>query len=386
MQNVTVRRSCFICGEESGISVFPHDLEICGLGRVKYVLRCCDGCGFVRQDPAVSPQTMMRQYAMFSNYLAFDAGDPPLSPTAGRMMALVEEVGTPVGRVYDIGASTGSMLWHFRNAGWAVEGCDLSAQAVRQARARNGIELQHGDCIDTLPGDSSIDLVTLSHVLEHLYDPVPVLDRIHASLRPSGRLMFEVPCLTAPDRCPAGLFTMEHVNFFEAQSIQNLMARSGFEIERSKVTLDHFPYPVITVIARKAAISDVFAVLSARADNRRFLDEYALIEQESWRAVDGALRSRLQSDEPVFVWGAGVHTSMLLSWTSLDCHARIAAITDRDAQKHGCNIGEYPVVDPSFVLAGRHRIVISSYYSEASIVGGLLLEGVRADRIVRLYG
>lgn len=386
MQNVTVRRACFICGADSGISVFPHDLEICGLGRVKYALRCCDGCGFVRQDPAVSPQTMMRQYEMFSNYLAFGSGDPPLSPTAVRMLAMAQDVQAPVGRVYDIGASTGSMLWHFRKAGWRIGGCDLSARAVRQARVRNGIDLQHGDCLDTLPGDASLDLVTLSHVLEHLYDPVPALEQIHASLRSGGRVMFEVPCLTAPERCPAGLFTMEHVNFFEAQSIQNLMARTGFEVERSKVTLDHFPYPVITVIARKAAISDLYTVLSAQPENRRFLEQYARVENSRWREVDEILRQRLQPDEPVFVWGAGVHTSMLLSRTSLDCHARISAITDRDSQKHGHAVGEYPVVDPSFVLAGRHRIVVSSHYSEVAIVSGLVREGVRPERIVRLYG
>ena len=127
-------------------------------------------------------------------------------------------------------------------------------------------------------------------------------------------------------------------------------------------------------------------VLSAQPENRRFLEHYARVENSRWREVDEILRQRLQPDEPVFVWGAGVHTSMLLSRTSLDCHARISAITDRDSQKHGHAVGEYPVVDPSFVLAGRHRIVVSSHYSEVAIVSGLVREGVRPERIVRLYG
>lgn len=386
MQNDTIRRTCFVCGSADGVAAFPHDYSVCGLGRVQYALRCCDGCGLVRQDPAISPATMMRQYSLFSNYLAFGGGDPPLSATAGRMLDFMAQEKVPPGRAYDIGASTGSMLWHFRKQGWTVGGCDLSELAVSQARALNDIELDHGDCEATLPRLAGLDLVTLSHVLEHIYEPVAVLRSIWEALAETGQLMFEVPCLIAPERNPAGLFTMEHVNFFEETSIANLLAISGFERVRAVVTLDHSPYPVITVLARKAQRQAAPALRNPQAENLEFLKAFQLVEQSKWDAADARVHAALAPAEPVYVWGAGIHTSMLLERTGLERHARILGITDRDAQKHGQRLGEHLVVDPAEALESGRKIVISSYASEGAIAEGLMRQGLAADRIVRLYG
>ncbi|MFI4973837.1 MAG: class I SAM-dependent methyltransferase [Caulobacterales bacterium] len=389
MENQTIARPCFICGAAGGAAMFAHDYEVCGLGRVRYALRCCEGCGLVLQDPAVSPQTMARQYAMFSNYLAYAPGDPPLSPTAGRMLQMLAQQnaapGRVPGRVYDIGASTGAMLWHFRKQGWAVGGCDLSPLAVSQAKALNGVDLDHGDCEATLPGHAGLDLVTLSHVLEHIYEPVSVLAAIRAALAEDGHLLFEVPCLTAPQINPAGLFTMEHVNFFERTSIENLLGAAGFEVARASVTLDHFPYPVITVLAGKAEPANGGARPSGFARNLDFLRAYQVVEQRIWDGVDARLHEAVAQGERVYLWGAGIHTSMLLARTGLGRRARIAAITDRDAQKHGQCVGDYPVVAPEAALASGDKIVVSSFVSEAAIADGLLRQGLPEGRIVRLY-
>jgi len=386
MLNETIRRRCFICGSGDGEAAFPQAYDVCGLGRVTYALRCCAGCGLVLQDPAISPATMMRQYSMFSNYLAFGGGDPPLSATAGRMLDFLTQAQVRPGRAYDIGASTGSMLWHFRQHGWTVAGCDLSELAVSQARALNQIELDHGDCLETLPRLEGLDLVTLSHVLEHIYEPVAVLAAIWEALAPTGQLMFEVPCLIAPERNPAGLFTMEHVNFFEETSIANLLAISGFERVRAQVTLDHAPYPVITVLARKSARQAAPALRNVHAENLAFLAAFQRVEQSKWDAADARIHAALTPAEPVYVWGAGIHTSMLLERTSLAAYGRILGITDRDAQKHGQRLGEHLVVDPAEALDSGRKIVISSYASEVAIADGLRRQGVAADRLVRLYG
>ena len=386
MENETLRRTCFICGSAGGVAAFPQDYSVCGLGRVHYALRCCDGCGLTLQDPAISPATMMRQYSLFSNYLAFGEGDPALSATAGRMLEFLAEARVPAGRVYDIGASTGAMLWHFRKQGWAVGGCDLSQLAVDQARALNHIALDYGDCQDTLPRNRGVDLVTLSHVLEHIYEPVAVLRAVWEALAETGRLMFEVPCLIAPERNPAGLFTMEHVNFFEQTAIENLLGMVGFRLERAVVTLDHSPYPVITVLAAKAARPDgPPAIRNVQSENLEFLRAFNLVEQSKWDAADARIRAALTPSEPVYVWGAGIHTSMLLVRTSLERHAAILGVTDRDAQKHGQFLGDHRVVDPAAALESGRKIVISSYASEAAIAEGLMRQGLAADRIVRLY-
>ncbi|QUD89721.1 class I SAM-dependent methyltransferase [Phenylobacterium montanum] len=385
MENQPIGRACFVCGSAAGVRMFDQAIEVCGLGPVRYGLRCCDGCGLVLQDPAVSPQTMARQYAMFSNYLAFGDGDPPLSSTAARMLDCVARADLKPGRVYDVGAAAGFMLWHLRAQGWKVGGCDPSPAAVAQAKARFGVELDTGTGEITLKDHAGLDLVTMSHVLEHIYDPAAALGVVRAALAEGGHLLIEVPCLTAPEINPPGLFMMEHLNYFEAGSLKNLLSGAGFEIVDSEVTLDFFPFPVITVLARKASATGGAGLVNGFADNLRFLETYAGVDAERWRSVDARLRSALAEGEEVYVWGAGIHTSTLLTRTSLETWANILAITDRDSQKHGHRLGHHPVVEPDAALQSGRKIVISSYVSEKAIAASLGGQGVAPDRNVRLY-
>jgi SAM-dependent methyltransferase len=385
MQNEPIRRRCFVCDGAGGTTKFATDLDICGLGRVSYAVRCCEGCGLTLQDPAISPATMMRQYSLFSNYLAFDAGDPPLSSTGRRMLDFLARAQVGPGRVYDIGAAAGAMLWHFREHGWAVSGCDPSPAAVSQAKARYGIDLDIGTGEQTLARRAGLDLITLSHVLEHIYDPAAALRTFHPALADDGHLLFEVPCMTAPEVCPPGLFMMEHINYFEPNSLANLLKITGFEPVHQAVTLDFFPFPVVTILARKVEQDAGVRLSNSVAGNLDFLNRYDGIEQALWKGVDARILKSVDGGEEIYIWGAGLHTSTLLSRTSIEKHAKILAITDRDAQKHGQHLASHAVVEPQAALASGRKIVISSYVSEAAIAENLNRLGVAGDRIVRLY-
>jgi len=278
------------------------------------------------------------------------------------------------------------MLWHFRERGWSVGGCDPSPVAVSQARARRGVELDLGTGERTLVEREGLDLVTMSHVLEHIYDPPALLAIVRRALSEDGRLLVEVPCLTAPERNPPGLFTIEHVNFFDAASLENLLRISGFAVEQAKLTLEHFPFPVITVLARKAEPAPREAIGGSSAEALAFCRDYLTLEQARWDADDARVAAGIGEGEPIYLWGAGVHTSMLLARTSIARRARILAATDRDPQKHGHALGDLEVVDPAAAIASDCKIVISSYVSEAAIAEGLRAAGVADRRIVRLYG
>ena len=383
MSAQTISRSCFVCGSSEGETTFRAELDVCGLGQVTYGIRCCSGCGLTLQDPAVSPETMMRQYGMFSNYTAFSTGEPPLSPTAARMLKAVETEGIRPGFIYDVGASTGAMLWHFRRHGWTVGGCDLSAKAVEQAKELNDITVDTGSDEDTLVDRKDLDLITFSHVMEHIYHPPTTLRRVRDALADDGLLMFEVPCLAAPEVNPPGLFMMEHINYFDESSVENLLGRNGFTILQANVTLDHFPFPVITVLARKSELRPDTPVVSGYEKNLSFCHAYTAAEKRRWDAVDAGLRAAIDAGEEVYIWGAGLHTSSLLANTGLAEHATIVAITDRDPQKHGHTLGPHAVVAPDEALAAGRKIVVSSYVSEREIAASLERSGIPADRIVR---
>jgi len=379
----TLNRPCYICGSSAGETTHRAELDVCGLGRVTYGIRCCAGCGLTLQDPAVSPETIMRQYGMFSNYTAFSTSAPPLSATAERMLRCVETEGVRPGYIYDVGASVGAMLWHFRERGWTVGGCDLSPKAVEQAKDLYAITVDPSSAEEALADRRGIDLITFSHVLEHIYDPPATLRLVHDALADDGLLMFEVPCLAAPEINPPGLFMMEHINYFDESSIENLLGRTGFATLQATVALDHFPFPVITVLARKQELRPETPIVSGYQKNLAFCHAYTAVERRHWDAVDAGLRGTIDAGEEVYIWGAGLHTSSLLARTGLGDHATILAITDRDPQKHGHMLGAYKVIAPDEVLTAGRKIVVSSYVSEREVAASLERAGIPADRIVR---
>jgi SAM-dependent methyltransferase len=359
-------------------------MDVCGLGRVAYGIRCCAGCGLVLQDPVVPPELMARHYEQFSVYTAFTPGDPPMPPTARRMLQIVAEAGLTPGRIYDSGAATGKMLFHFRKAGWQVSGSDLSPVAVRQAKELYDISLSVGYCDEVLENEHDLDLITLSHVLEHMYDPRPSLAAIHRALRTEGHFLLEVPCLASPERCAPGMFAMEHVNYFERTSLGNLLGLAGFEVVKASIANDSPHYPVITILARKApAAHDGLA--SAFVENLAFCETYTARDTALWDAAEKRFKAMIAPGETIHVWSAGVQASMLLSRTSLKHYAHVAALTDRDVQKQGFTVEGLPILPPAEVLASPHKIVIASYTFAAEIETSLREAGVTARRIVQIY-
>lgn len=378
------KRTCFICGSDDGPTVTSVNMDVCGLGRVVYAMRCCAGCGLVLQDPIVPIETMLKHYAGFAPYTAFTTGDPPLISTAKRMLDLVSETGLTPGRVYDAGAATGKMLFHFRRAGWQVCGSDLSPVAVSQAKSLYDIDLTVASCEDGLAGEQGLDLVTLSHVLEHIYDPPVSLKAVRDALAPGGHFLMEVPCLISPERCPPGMFTMEHVNYFERTALTNLLGQAGLDVIAAPICYDEFLYPVITVLARKTSAPPP-PIVSSFVDNMAFCEAYTARDRAMWETADARLRVALTPGEPVWIWSAGVQTSMLLSRTSLMRHADVRGLTDRDPQKQGHTVEGFAILPPAVVIASPHKIVVASYSFAADIEKSLLAQGVAPERIVQIY-
>jgi hypothetical protein len=69
-------------------------------------------------------------------------------------------------------------------------------------------------------------LIILSHVLEHLPDPVGTLIQLKSRVRPLGHIMIEVPLLTA-EGLSSGKFTGEHITMFSPESIEKLAETAG---------------------------------------------------------------------------------------------------------------------------------------------------------------
>lgn len=103
---------------------------------------------------------------------------------------------TPGMRLLDIGCGNGAFLAQARAAGWEVVGVDPDPTAVEVARS-HGLDVRQGGVEVLDPARDRFDGITLSHVIEHVHDPLNVLRHCHALLKPGGWIWIETPNLDA---------------------------------------------------------------------------------------------------------------------------------------------------------------------------------------------
>jgi SAM-dependent methyltransferase len=346
----------------------------------------CRACGHIQQSPPVTPELMAHHYRSFAAYEEFGDAErlraAPPSRHAQRFLKFVTDLGLAPGRAYEIGCASGTMLHQFRKASWQVGGCDPSPSAISQAGGIFGIQADLGDEADILPRQRDLDLILACHVLEHLYDPCAALVRFHAALAPGGHLLLEVPCAIEPETLPPGWFTFEHLHYYQPALLQQVLSNAGFEVVEIRIDKSSEHYPVMAIAARKGRQRPQATSHFTPSAGFELAHNYAARDKLLWTAT--ALRLAC-IQQPVFLYGAGIHTAQLLDRTAIA--PRIIAIADRDSKKWGQTQAGKRVISPAELFAhpSRAPVVISSYVSEKPIMAALLAGGIAPARIIPLY-
>jgi 2-polyprenyl-3-methyl-5-hydroxy-6-metoxy-1,4-benzoquinol methylase len=139
------------------------------------------------------------------------------------------------GRLLDVGCGYGTTLGLAASAGVDVTGIEMPGPAVEIAASR-GIHVVAGDLSRGPVLDSSeppFDVILLSHVLEHLLEPVAFLERVRAMLADGGTVVVEVPNADDAmlDRSPAYrafAWQRAHVAYFDPQTLGQTLRLGGF--------------------------------------------------------------------------------------------------------------------------------------------------------------
>jgi len=97
------------------------------------------------------------------------------------------------GNLLDVGTGIGQFLHHAKPFFTDVQGTEVSESAIRIAREKYGLEILPGQVEELDIAPESFDNITLFHVLEHVPDPVKLVQRCCTLLRPNGVLTIAVP-------------------------------------------------------------------------------------------------------------------------------------------------------------------------------------------------
>jgi SAM-dependent methyltransferase len=135
-------------------------------------------------------------------------------------------------RLLDVGCGAGSLLEAARRAGWEAEGLEISESAAEYVRSQ-GFKVFQGDLLDAPYPDNHFDIVTASELIEHVKDPLPLLNQIVRILRPGGLLWATTPNARSFSSRMLGVkwstvCPPEHLQLFSARGIHKLFERAGF--------------------------------------------------------------------------------------------------------------------------------------------------------------
>lgn len=209
----------------------------------RFAMCTCDRCGLLYLSPRPVPAALARHYPpAYTPYRTAiqDERNPLLRAMRRRNIGLrrtyvARFTGAQPGRLLDIGASTGIFLDEMRSHGWEVLGIELSEHAATYARTRFGLEVITGELSQVELPAARFDLVTLWDVLEHTYDPVAVLRRIHGRLDQDGLVALTIPNYESLDRRLFGRYWVgydapRHLHVFPKAVLETMLAEAGFRV------------------------------------------------------------------------------------------------------------------------------------------------------------
>lgn len=145
-------------------------------------------------------------------------------------------------KLLDIGCGNGSLIQRLAKREWDVRGIDFDEKAVKHCQSK-GLNVTDGDLISQKFNDSSFDVITLNHVLEHLFNPLEVINECFRILKPGGELVISTPNNNSWlynkifKKYWLTLDPPRHVIIYNRKSLTSILRNTGFYISSSKTTI-----------------------------------------------------------------------------------------------------------------------------------------------------
>jgi len=139
------------------------------------------------------------------------------------------------GRLLDIGCGNGEFLKKMRSYGWDVVGMEPDNKAI-ESLAENDDFKVYKSLDEVLSSEKDLfDIVVLSHVIEHLADPVLVLQAVAKLIVKTGKLIIMTPNIASLGskifgRYWRGLEPPRHFNLFTQKSLAVALSAANFYV------------------------------------------------------------------------------------------------------------------------------------------------------------
>lgn len=222
----------------------------------------CDQCGLIWLNPAPRPDEQHKIYGSYythqerrKNFLsnAFEFFERSVFGAFGysgsfgfwgyipyvreyngmKILGIRKEWGT---RLLDVGCGNGEFMSRMKSLGWNVEGTETDDKAVDFAQNKMGLKVHSGILEALRLPENTYDVITISHVIEHVTDPETLLRECLRILRPGGRLVMITPNTQSLahrwfKKYWRGFEIPRHMVIFSVDNFGRLSEHVGFESE-----------------------------------------------------------------------------------------------------------------------------------------------------------
>jgi 2-polyprenyl-3-methyl-5-hydroxy-6-metoxy-1,4-benzoquinol methylase len=138
------------------------------------------------------------------------------------------------GKLLEVGCGSGAFLDRMRSRGWYVQGIEVDAKAAKVARETFGVPVYVGSLEKASYPNASFDAITMNHVIEHVHDPIALLEECHRVLSPGGHLVVVTPNVRSLGHAQFGqnwlaLDPPRHLHLFSASTLEAIARRALYQ-------------------------------------------------------------------------------------------------------------------------------------------------------------
>jgi SAM-dependent methyltransferase len=236
--------------------------------RVHYRMVTCNVCSLVRSDPVADEDYLATLYE--SSHFDYGREVESIVASYGRALDSLEARSTRREALLEIGCGNGFFLQHVRRRGWKeVRGVEPSAEAVAQAPAELDGAILRDVMRAGLFAADSFDAVCLFQVLDHISNPVDLLQECLAVLKPGGHILalnHNVGAWSARllgERSP--IVDIEHTYLYSPATMRAIFAKAGFTDARVRSVRNTYSLAYLAQLAPLPAMIKARVLPSLRS-------------------------------------------------------------------------------------------------------------------------
>lgn len=180
--------------------------------------------------------------------------------------------------MFEVGCATGFFMDLARQKGWQTEGIDISEYAVKKAQEK-GLNATVG-LPEFYQTEKKFDVVVMQDLIEHVKDPVDIVNRAKNLLADNGLLL-----ITTPDAGSLwarvwkkkwhAFVPPQHLFYFSIKNLSSILKQNGFQVIHVAHDGKWFAIPYIIRLLYSWTGFNIFSKL-AEWSAKNFLKNFAI--------------------------------------------------------------------------------------------------------------